>query len=610
MSSAALAGTTGFDSRLRTMSAAENTHMMTPAELVVERLRSAGKMVRGSGPSWTAQCPAHDDRSPSLSLTESPTGKALLNCHAGCTVPAICAALDIRMADLFPDSPERAGGTGLQERATYSYTDEHGEILFQVVRFVDAGGRKTFRQRRPVPSGWAWGLGDTRRVPYMLPQLLKAARDGREIWIVEGEKDAENLQWHVEGAVTCNAMGAGAWRAEYNEHFQGLVVHIIADDDTAGRGHADQVATHLAGVAKSVQVHLPAEGCKDVSDHLKAGHPLTALRPIVGAPPAPTRLTRVDWSTFWDREPRIEQWGAWPLLPVGRAVSLFAPAKAGKSTIILSIVAAAVTGGRIFGQPNPSQPRRTLYLDFEMTEDDLHERLVEMGYGPQFDLSLLDYVPLPSLPPLDTAAGAKELFEAIGDFGSEQVIIDTFGRATEGEENSNDTVRAFYRNTGLPLKEKGIGYLRTDHAGKEVERGQRGASGKNDDVDIVWKLERSAAGATLVRTHARVQWGPSTVPLVRNESDAGVVTWTMGATAWPKGCGELAKQMDALGLPLDVSREAARKAGIKGKNDVIGAAIRWRLVEATTAFGAGTGPGTGVYPQAGTDSGTAVDDEF
>jgi hypothetical protein len=593
------------------MTAAENHLNTTPAELVAERLRASGKMVKGSGPSWTAQCPAHDDRSPSLSLTESPTGKALLNCHAGCTVPDICRALDIRMADLFPDRPEQARGTGLTERATYSYTDEAGEILFQVVRFIDADGRKTFRQRRPVPSGWSWGLADTRRVPYMLPQLLKAVREGREVWVTEGEKDAENLQWHVDGAVTCNPMGAGAWREEYNEHFRGAVVRIVADDDVAGRGHADEVAIHLAGIAKSVEVVLPAEGFNDISDHLKAGHPLTALRPIVGAPPAPTRLTRIDWSTFWTREPRIEEWGAWPLLPVGRAVSLFAPAKAGKSTIILSIVAAAVTGGRIFGQPNPSQPRRTLYLDFEMTEDDLHERLVEMGYGPQFDLSLLDYVPLPSLPPLDTAAGAKELFEAVGDFGSEQVIIDTFGRATEGEENSNDTVRAFYRHTGLPLKEKGIGYVRTDHAGKEMERGQRGASGKNDDVDLVWSLERTEKGAVLKRTHARIGWGPSAVPLERNESDEGVVTWRMADTSWPKGTAECAQRMAELGLPLDISRDKARAAGVKGKNDIIGAALRWRLAEATAAFGtAGTGSGTGTYPQGGTASGTGSLDDF
>jgi hypothetical protein len=379
-----------------------------------------------------------------------------------------------------------------------------------------------------------------------------------------------------------------------------------------GRGHADQIATHLSGIAASVTVLLPAEGCKDATDHLKAGHTIADLRPVeeAGPPPAATKLARVDWDTFWIREPRVEEWGAWPLLPLGRGVSLYAPAKAGKSTIVLSVFLSAVTGLKVFGQPNPGRPRRTLYLDFEMTEDDLYERLVEMGCGPHVDLSLMDYVSLPSLPPLDTAAGAKELLEAVQDFGSEQVIIDTFGRATEGDENENDTARRFYNHTGVALKRLKVGFLRTDHAGKDVSKGQRGGSAKNDDVDIVWELSRTEKGALLKRTHQRLSWGPSVINLDRHESDDGNVTWTMAAGSWPKGCSDVAKQMDDLGLPLDVTRAGARKAGIKGQNELISAAIRWRVAERTTTFGTGDWPGTGTYPQGGTTSGTESGDVF
>ncbi len=47
----------------------------------------------------------------------------------------------------------------------------------------------------------------------------------------------------------------------------------------------------------------------------------------------------------------------------------------------------------------------TLYLDCEMTPDDLRERLGDMGYGPGDDLEPLAYYSLPSLPPLDTPEG-------------------------------------------------------------------------------------------------------------------------------------------------------------------------------------------------------------
>jgi CHC2 zinc finger len=60
------------------------------------------KGVRQSRQGWIAQCPAHEDRSPSLSIREG-NGKALLHCFAGCTIEAICAATGIRVSDLFAE---------------------------------------------------------------------------------------------------------------------------------------------------------------------------------------------------------------------------------------------------------------------------------------------------------------------------------------------------------------------------------------------------------------------------------------------------------------------------------------------------------------------------
>jgi hypothetical protein len=56
--------------------------------------------VRRSGSGWIARCPAHRDRSPSLSICER-KGRVLLHCFAGCTVEEVCSALGIKMADLF-----------------------------------------------------------------------------------------------------------------------------------------------------------------------------------------------------------------------------------------------------------------------------------------------------------------------------------------------------------------------------------------------------------------------------------------------------------------------------------------------------------------------------
>lgn len=56
--------------------------------------------VRRSPNGWMARCPAHEDRSPSLSVRAG-EGKILLHCFAGCSIDAVCAAMGIRKSDLF-----------------------------------------------------------------------------------------------------------------------------------------------------------------------------------------------------------------------------------------------------------------------------------------------------------------------------------------------------------------------------------------------------------------------------------------------------------------------------------------------------------------------------
>lgn len=60
--------------------------------------------VRKSGArSWVARCPAHRDRSPSLSVKALPDGRILLHCFAGCETSAVLESLGLTFADLFPE---------------------------------------------------------------------------------------------------------------------------------------------------------------------------------------------------------------------------------------------------------------------------------------------------------------------------------------------------------------------------------------------------------------------------------------------------------------------------------------------------------------------------
>lgn len=72
---------------------------------VLERLAERNLTARGSGVSYKAQCPAHDDREPSLSITEKADGRVLLHCFAGCLVNDVLAELGLSFGEIGPFGP-------------------------------------------------------------------------------------------------------------------------------------------------------------------------------------------------------------------------------------------------------------------------------------------------------------------------------------------------------------------------------------------------------------------------------------------------------------------------------------------------------------------------
>lgn len=261
-------------------------------------LTAAGSTEARPG-SWT--CPAHDDANPSLSVKKG-RDRVFMHCFAGCSEADVLAAIGLGEIDLRelavtvarpPDEPaspvvtpaaakpgadpksaspppKSSGSAKKKIVATYDYRDEHGDVLYQVVRYEPKG----FRQRRPNgKGGWDWKLGDTARVLYRLPEVLAAVSDHEPVWVAEGEKDCDAL---VAAGVcaTCGAAGVGGgWRTEYTDVLRGAAVTVIADRDGSGEAHAARVSAALADVAASVRVVQAVEG-KDAFDHLGAGHTL------------------------------------------------------------------------------------------------------------------------------------------------------------------------------------------------------------------------------------------------------------------------------------------------------------------------------------------------
>ncbi len=266
--------------------------------------------------SWMAKCPAHEDGSASLSIKHT-GGKTLLHCFAGCTTDAVCGALGVKVADLFNKTATATAPAPAPRRlvATYDYTDEAGDLLYQVLRFDP----KDFRQRKPDGNGGSlWSIGDTRRVLFRLPDVTMAVAQGEPVFVCEGEKDCLALA-EIGLCATCNAGGAESsptgkkWIPAYTETLSGASVVILPDKDAPGRLHAQIVAAHLHGRAASVRiVELPdinGRPVKDAADFVAAGGTADDILRLVESAPMFTGAAPETVADDGDTDPVVERFG-------------------------------------------------------------------------------------------------------------------------------------------------------------------------------------------------------------------------------------------------------------------------------------------------------------
>jgi hypothetical protein len=216
----------------------------------LSELKPAGKQYR-------ALCPFHDDHHPSLDV--DPT-KGLWHCKV-CNIGGDPFKLVEKLASLdFPavlqDIRAKFGISGNSSKPKpvapgrlvkrYTYQDADRSALFCKNRYEPKG----FSICRPNGhGGYHKGMGGVTPVLYRLPELIAAD----EVWVVEGEKDADALA-ELGVVATTNFDGAGKWSESYNESLRGKRVILIPDDDKSGRDHVQKVAVALYGVAASIKI--------------------------------------------------------------------------------------------------------------------------------------------------------------------------------------------------------------------------------------------------------------------------------------------------------------------------------------------------------------------
>ena len=220
---------------------------------------------------FKAQCPAHEDSNPSLSVSEGADGKVLLHCFAGCEFTEILTALGFDQsprstpAEIKPNGRKApvplvrrrpAGGArALPAGTVYHYEDADGKAAFAVVR-KDGKGGKSFSQWTPSGDGWLPVGPKGQRPLYRLPELLEW--DGKVV-IVEGEKCVEAAKTEFPtNFFTTFSGGSAAWKHTDFSPLRGREVTLIADADQSGRDCMLQLAAHLWEIgAGPIKIALP-----------------------------------------------------------------------------------------------------------------------------------------------------------------------------------------------------------------------------------------------------------------------------------------------------------------------------------------------------------------
>jgi hypothetical protein len=236
--------------------------------------------------------PAHDDRDPSLSITEANDGRVLINCFRGCTFDEVVAAIGLEAKDFFDDrgegfDPPRNGataqhppnnphsdaedtvagadatpdnsatveGTALKPYAEYvrlpvgflrnlglkeiQYIDQRAVKM----PFFDATGTEEvcvrFRVSLTGKPKVKTRKGDKHRL-YGLWKLEEARQAGYAI-LVEGESDAQ-AGWYY-GEPVLGVPGATGFQSEWAAELEGIEkIFAIVEPDEAGEAFWQRLA--------------------------------------------------------------------------------------------------------------------------------------------------------------------------------------------------------------------------------------------------------------------------------------------------------------------------------------------------------------------------------
>lgn len=116
--------------------------MTTNHPLPINKLLSKLQKVTAKKPTkdglnqWQALCPAHADKSPSLTITECTDNTVLLKCWSGCTASEIVRALGLELKDLFKYKPthKQANNNQRLKKRPSKQAIQHEKLIVSIAK--------------------------------------------------------------------------------------------------------------------------------------------------------------------------------------------------------------------------------------------------------------------------------------------------------------------------------------------------------------------------------------------------------------------------------------------------------------------------------------------
>ncbi len=470
--------------------------MSAPLATVLERLSDAKR----SGGGWAASCPAHNDRNPSLSISERDDGQVLLYCHAGCFTEAVVGALGLQMGDLFPRS-QRNGYE--QPTATWSIKDAEGNTQALHVRFDSPEGKRVvWKLHDSGPKDWGLKGRKPSTLPLYGSEEVKDYPDDVPIIVVEGEKATDALRGALIPAIGSVTGASDTPGAEALEVLRRRPVVLWPDNDEEGRSHMLRIAEALYGVASEVRIYewkdAPVKGA-DAADHpavlsrSKAGvrallgemdatsvwkpSPEVSLSPSLkgkDTEDTPKRAPLMSLRFNEIPDPGERRYLVEGLMPEGYPTLLHGDGGVAKSMVALSLGLAVARGGGEWLGHKVWDGGPVLYLDFELDAPEQRRRALRVARG-------VGMVDAPDAFRYMSTLGyaAQESFEAAlrecEEHGVKLLILDSLGPALQGDATAARDVIGFVQRVMEPFRAAGVTVLIVDHqsrvtAGQEYQQ--------------------------------------------------------------------------------------------------------------------------------------------